>query len=929
MLVQVFAGGPTGPLGAVRAASAPSPVLNIGFLQTVDSLNPYRGINDPSYVFFGLVYDYPFAFDQDGKTIPNLITSASCANPMCTVWNYTVRQNVHWSDGSLMTPTDVNFTWNYDSQNLAKLWAFEPYFNQVAQCSPPKVITLCGAAITGPNGQNVTVYFKRPFAPGKDLFAPIVQYAQWKGVSAAAAETSYANKNPIGTGPFIADPNIYSEFLNLPNQPLHVYRNPNYHPLAGTAVPTVNITDIYLWVFTDPTSLVNALNQNKIQLAQLPPSAKSAVGTTNILTQTALQAIQEWNEIGITQINSTKLNPVRYDMNFRRALAMATNKDYILQHFYYGLGLRGDSLISPIVPWWYNPVTGGDNLTFNVQAANQILNQSGYTTWTGTPFAAGSYRTAASNIVISYEPPCYQCVNPPSATVTIPAGTVLSFTLATRPIAEFPEEYYTAQYLQAQWAQLGVQITLKPETTESALSTDVYGGAVEMYIWYWSSDQDPNYMLSMQSSWTLDGWSDNYWNNGTYNQYYLSQLADLNYAQRLADVQAAQKVQYESAVYIIYIFPYGVWSMRYDAWTGWGDWTAHPYRQSNAFWGANPLWFSLTCPNCTTGGGNIQPTPPVIQGVSSVSTYVNTPLYFNATTVEPETFDTLNWTWYWGDGNVSYVNNTFSRTVEGVHKWAQTGTYSVSVQVTDGKTNPVATLSPVSVTVLTPPTQSGTIRGNVTDAFGKPLAGAQVLAALENSPAPPLSANSAPTTGAYVLPPLAPGKYNLSASKTFYLTAKATNINLAAGQTVYMNFQLISNLGWIAGNVTDATTKQPIVGALVKVLNGTTTINQNTTKSGGVFNFTVAPGNYTLNVTASGYFGKTTATFKVDLAKETAVYVQLIAVPKTVQGLDPLVIAAVAAVVVIAAIALLVVLLSRRRKAKEKEEGKIELQPKT
>src|SRR5947209_19803176 len=91
------------------------------------------------------------------------------------------------------------------------------------------------------------------------------------------------------------------------------------------------------------------------------------------------------------------------------------------------------------------------------------------------------------------------------------------------------------------------------------------------YFWYWSADPDPNYILSMQSSWTLDGWSDNYWNNATYNHYYLKQLSDQNPTTREADVKAAQKIEYESAVYIIYIFPYGQWAMPTDLWHGWAD----------------------------------------------------------------------------------------------------------------------------------------------------------------------------------------------------------------------------------------------------------------------------------------------------------------------------------------------------------------------
>src|SRR3989475_9083451 len=235
----------------------------------------------------------------------------------------------------------------------------------------------------------------------------------------------------------------------------------------------------------------------------------------HILTQKYLQAIQEWNEIGITQVDKKSvnggLNNARFDVNVRRAMAHATNKDYILKTIYRGQGIRGDTLVSPITPdWWYDPVAGGDNISFNLNTANAILDAAGYTArYTGQD--GRPYRAAASDIPVSFQTSCYQCVSPTNVTKTITAGTHLNFTLAVRPKDGFPEENLVADYIQTQWKQIGIEITVTREPSEDALSTDVYGGKVRTYIWYWSADPDPNYILSMQSSWTLDGWSDNYW----------------------------------------------------------------------------------------------------------------------------------------------------------------------------------------------------------------------------------------------------------------------------------------------------------------------------------------------------------------------------------------------------------------------------------
>src|SRR5437870_120967 len=475
--------------------------------------------------------------------------------------------------------------------------------------------------------------FARPFAPGKIMFIPIIQKAQWQGISAQAAQGSFLNLNPIGTGPFYADATIGSRWQN--SQPLLLHKNPNYHLGAP------KIDNLYMEQFSDEATLVGALKAGAIDLAKLTPNGYRALANTpNIERQTSLLSTQYWNEIGFTQLSSNsvnkKLNPARWDQNVRRALAMATNKDFIVSNKYLGFGTRGDTLVSPITPfWWYDPTSeSGVNLTFNLTKANQLLDSAGYSSWTGGTPGSG-IRMAARDITFT---------NTNGQVVTVPAGTQLVFTMAVRQ--EFQQEQDTAAYLQQEWSSVGVQLNIKVEL-ESALSNDVYGGAVETYIWYWSADPDPNYILSIESGFTLDGWNDNYWNNATHNTLYVDQLAAAtNVTQRQQIVYAAEKVNYESAVYIIYIYQNGTWAYRTDRFTGWGDWTAHPYRQMDAFWGANPLFLELT-----PSGGPVNncPTTPVIQPAGPVSTFTNTTVTFTGTASDPDQNQNLTWTWSRGD----------------------------------------------------------------------------------------------------------------------------------------------------------------------------------------------------------------------------------------------------------------------------------------
>src|SRR6266566_1855142 len=136
-MVSMQSAGASAPFTGSSATPTPkatSADLKIGFLESVDSLNPFQGLNDPSYLLYGLVYDYLFSFDEDGNYVPNLALSASC-DAVCMNWTYQIRQGVTWHDGTPFTVDDVVFSINYNSQSIFHLWAFEPYMNRIVQPS--------------------------------------------------------------------------------------------------------------------------------------------------------------------------------------------------------------------------------------------------------------------------------------------------------------------------------------------------------------------------------------------------------------------------------------------------------------------------------------------------------------------------------------------------------------------------------------------------------------------------------------------------------------------------------------------------------------------------------------------------------------------------------------------------------------------------
>ena len=122
---------------AKNAEAAPEETtLRIGFLQKVDSLNPYMGLNDASYVFYGLVYDTLMCVGYDLEVVPYLATSwyavpltdpemvAHPAYPYGSVWQYNLTHNASFTDGEPFTADDAVFNINLNAGNYSAMWSY-------------------------------------------------------------------------------------------------------------------------------------------------------------------------------------------------------------------------------------------------------------------------------------------------------------------------------------------------------------------------------------------------------------------------------------------------------------------------------------------------------------------------------------------------------------------------------------------------------------------------------------------------------------------------------------------------------------------------------------------------------------------------------------------------------------------------------------
>lgn len=145
----------------------------------------------------------------------------------------------------------------------------------------------------------------------------------------------------------------------------------------------------------------------------------------------------------------------------------------------------------------------------------------------------------------------------------------------------------------------------------------------------------------------------------------------------------------------------------------------------------------------------------------------------------------------------------------------------------------------------------GTINGTVTDSVTHlPISGALVQATIGNQV---IYSDTTASNGTYSLTNVQPGNYTLVIRASAHQT-QIVGVTAEDNQTVTVDIELVPGGGGILGNVTDALTTLPISGATISIYQGTNLIEKATTNGSGFYAVGgLAPGNYTVQATATGY----------------------------------------------------------------------------
>jgi peptide/nickel transport system substrate-binding protein len=334
------------------------------------------------------------------------------------VYTFQLRKNVRWHDGEKFTADDVIFT-------LARI--------NNSKTKSPLLFNFQGINIEKLDDYTIRFILPEPFAPFlESLRVGILPAHIWTNINPENMALAEYNLKPIGCGPYKFQSLIKNKNGTVKN--FNLERYPQYH-LGAPMIQTLSFK------FHDSfEQAVDALNNKNVEgISYLPKELRTRIINNRNLSFHLL-AMPQYSAIFFEYTN----NPVLKDVNMRKMLSQAVNKDKLVNEV---LNAEAQSIDSCILPGalGYNPdIT---KYSFNIPQVKTDLEKAG---WVLTDYIAPKPATASpdSNVTAEEQYP-YQ--------VRKYKDRYLEFSLTT---VDQPETVRIAKELQKDWQLIGVKVNL-------------------------------------------------------------------------------------------------------------------------------------------------------------------------------------------------------------------------------------------------------------------------------------------------------------------------------------------------------------------------------------------------------------------------------------------------------------------------------------
>jgi len=316
--------------------------LNLGAEPSI--LNPLLSTDSTSSSVTDKIFNGLIRINEHLEIEPDLATSYSISEDGL-VYTFTLRDDVTWHDGIPFSGEDVLFTFE-------KL--LDPTTNTVRRSNFIY------------NGQKVTFELVDPYTFVATLPEPYAPFLLRMGMDILPKHiyededinTSPYNRKPIGTGPF--------KFKSWdPGQYVILEKNDVFHRGAP------KVDSIIYYIILDPQTALVALRKQELDANGIPPKDVESMKTVEGLD------IYSYYDLNYTYLGFNLRHPQLRDVNVRKAIAHAINKDVLVSGVLKGKGRPAHLPTSPLL-WSYPDDDSEFVIPFDADKSKDYLTEAGY-----------------------------------------------------------------------------------------------------------------------------------------------------------------------------------------------------------------------------------------------------------------------------------------------------------------------------------------------------------------------------------------------------------------------------------------------------------------------------------------------------------------------------------------------------------------------
>jgi peptide/nickel transport system substrate-binding protein len=98
---------------------------------------------------------------------------------------------------------------------------------------------------------------------------------------------------------------------------------------------------------------------------------------------------------------------------------------------------------------------------------------------------------------------------------------------------------------------------------------DIFAPDYDLFLWYWYSDPDPNFLLSVLTTAQVGSWSDTQWSDAGYDKLYQQQQTTIDDQARKQLIWKMQQLVYRQSPYVTLTYPEWLEAYNDGQWAGW------------------------------------------------------------------------------------------------------------------------------------------------------------------------------------------------------------------------------------------------------------------------------------------------------------------------------------------------------------------------